>query len=29
VKEVDDSLKTHLAATAERYRVYAGWFEEG
>lgn len=28
VKDVSPELKAHLAATAARYREYAGWFEE-
>ena len=27
VKAVEDEMKQHLAATAVRYREYAGWFE--
>jgi len=29
VKAVDEGLARHIAATAERYREYAGWFSEG
>lgn len=29
VKEADPSLIDHLGRTAERYRTYARWFEEG
>ena len=28
VKDVGPDLKVHLAATAVRYREYAGWFEQ-
>ena len=28
VKDVDGTLARHLAATAERYKEYAGWFSE-
>ena len=28
MKDVGDELQAHLAATAVRYREYAGWFEE-
>lgn len=29
VKAVDEPLARHIAATADRYRDYAGWFTEG